>query len=112
MDFKGRHLILSLRGIDKDKVFNNMFLRDITIQAVKDSGATILGVQEHEFEPYGYSAVVLISESHASIHTFPEHGALFADYFTCGSINPEGFGEYLVEKLQPKEVDKKLIERE
>ncbi len=46
--------------------------------------ATGLGVTEHRFEPQGVSVVVVIAESHVSIHTWPEHGYAAVDVFTCG----------------------------
>ena len=46
--------------------------------------ATVLGVTEHQFDPHGVSVVVVIAESHLTIHTWPEYGYAAADVFTCG----------------------------
>jgi S-adenosylmethionine/arginine decarboxylase-like enzyme len=71
------------------------------MDAIRASGATIESYTEKKFEPQGYSLVVLISESHASVHTFPEHGMLFVDYFTCGGIKTEYFKKALLQALRP-----------
>ena len=52
----------------------------------------------------GYSICVLISESHASIHTFPEDNGVFIDYFTCGNISTEPFRQKILEALKPYKI--------
>ena len=49
-------------------------------------GITILGDKFHKFEPHGVSGVILLSESHVSIHTWPEEGYAALDIFTCGEF--------------------------
>ena len=53
-------------------------------QAVEACGATLLNSARHVFPPDGMTIVMLLSESHASIHTYPEHNSCFVDLFTCG----------------------------
>ena len=102
MDFSGEHLILSLKT--KFDLEDTEALKGVLLDAIRATGATILDVAEHKFEPQGYSVVVLIGESHASIHTFPEHEALFIDYFTCGGIPTAKFREIILDRLAPYEV--------
>lgn len=60
------------------------------LEAARRSGATIIGHQFHQFTPHGVSGVVLIAESHLSIHTWPERGYAAVDIFTCGTtMRPE-----------------------
>ena len=47
-------------------------------------GAHVLGVHLHRLEPQGISGVVVITESHLTIHTWPERGEAAVDLFTCG----------------------------
>ena len=57
----------------------------------------------HQFNPHGVSGVVIITESHLFIHTWPEHGYAAADIFTCGdSVQPEKAAQILVRKLGAK----------
>jgi S-adenosylmethionine decarboxylase len=73
------------------------------LKSAIDCGAVVLGESFHRFSPQGVSGVVVIAESHISIHTWPEHGYAAADVFTCGtSVNPEIAAEVLIEKLGSK----------
>lgn len=54
--------------------------------AVVDAGATVLHRVAHRFEPHGVSVVLVLAESHASIHTYPEFGEYMLDVFTCGDV--------------------------
>lgn len=47
------------------------------------AGFGIVGMTEHYYKPYGYSCVYLISESHLSIHTFPEEGCTNIQLSSC-----------------------------
>jgi S-adenosylmethionine decarboxylase len=60
------------------------------LKAAKDSGATIISSSFHQFNPQGVSGVVVIAESHFTIHAWPEHDYAAVDIFTCGdNINLE-----------------------
>ena len=81
-------------------------------RAVNSVGATILAHLAHKFEPCGVSVVLMLSESHASVHTYPEYNACFLDIFTCGEqIRVEPFGEILEKLWQPQWVSHQLQER-
>ena len=59
------------------------------VRAARASNATVINTSFHRFSPHGVSGVVVIHESHLSIHTWPEHGFAAIDVFTCGdTINP------------------------
>lgn len=110
-EFYGRHLLLNFSGCAADLNDVAGIRRDMT-RAIEVIGATILSVTEHKFEPEGMSLVMLLAESHASIHTYPEHQACFLDVFTCGStIRVEPFGELLEQLWRPTHVSRKLHER-
>jgi len=100
--FVGRHFLASYVDCDPAALRNTAALRRVFRAAAEASGATIQGVIEHAYEPQGYTLVLLLSESHASIHTYPEHNACFVDLFTCGtSCRPEKFDALLREHLRP-----------
>lgn len=80
--------------------------------AAIDCGAEVLGDSFHRFSPQGVSGVVIIAESHLSIHTWPEHGYAAVDIFTCGTtVRPEKAAEVLVEKLGSQNHSLKEIQR-
>lgn len=108
-DFKGKHYIASFIDCQvKDlEVIKNGFQKAIEI-----SGATILNKSEFVFENGGLTMVFLLSESHGSIHTYPEHNSLFIDFFTCGNkVNHELFHKTMFELFQPKKMKIQYINR-
>ena len=86
MDALGTHLVLELKDCRRELLADLNFLRSTLISAAKEAGATVLGDSFHSFDPYdGVSGVVIIAESHLSIHTWPEYGYAAIDIFTCGN---------------------------
>ena len=67
--------------------------------------ATPLKYVEHSFEPIGKTAILLLGESHISIHTYPEYGVVFCDVFTCGKIKPEKSIDFLTNHFGSKRVE-------
>lgn len=111
-DFKGKHFIASYLDCDPLAIANLKNLIQAMDDAVIASGATILDRNHYIFEPNGITMIYLLSESHASIHTYPEHGACFVDLFTCGdSCSEEAFDLALRAYLCPKEVNRRTFLR-
>jgi S-adenosylmethionine decarboxylase len=99
----GRHLLVELQDCDKEALDNLGFLREVMLAAAVACGAVVLGDSFHRFSPQGVSGVVVIAESHLSIHTWPEHAYAAVDIFTCGtSVEPRKAAEILIEKLGSK----------
>jgi S-adenosylmethionine decarboxylase len=109
----GRHCIYELQGGDQHLLDNEDFIKDAMKQAAEASGATLLGIVSHKFEPQGVTAVALLSESHISIHSWPEHGYAAVDAFTCGEhTNPEAACRSLRESLKATSGSMKLLYRQ
>ena len=103
MNALGKHLLLELKDCNKDVLNDLSFLKNTMLTAAIESGATVLGESFHPFSPHGVSGVVVIAESHLSIHTWPEYNYAAADIFTCGdSVQPERAAEILIEQLGAK----------
>jgi len=98
----GRHVILELHDCDRKRLSNCEFLRETLLEACRRAGATILGNSFHVFSPYdGVSGVIIIAESHLSIHTWPEYSYAAVDIFACGdSLHPERAVELMVQELR------------
>jgi S-adenosylmethionine decarboxylase len=108
----GRHLIVEYASCDADKLNDLDYLEAIMNEAVRKSGATIVRSVFHRYNPQGVSGVVVIAESHFSIHTWPEYGYAAVDYFTCGdTVDPACAKDYIAEQLQAGEVVVKELER-
>jgi S-adenosylmethionine decarboxylase len=109
----GRHCIYELQGGDPHLLDDEDFIKDAMKQAAEASGATLLGMVSHKFEPQGVTAVALLSESHISIHSWPEHGYAAVDAFTCGEhTNPEAACRSLRESLKATSGSMKLLSRQ
>ena len=103
MNALGRHLLVELHDCDREALDNTDLIRDVMLKAAIDCGAVVLGNQFHHFNPQGVSGVVVIAESHISIHTWPEFGYAAVDVFTCGTaVNPQIAADVLIEKLGAK----------
>ena len=112
MRILGRHLIVEYSGCDRQALNNLAYLEEHMNEAVRKSGATIVRSVFHRYNPQGVSGVVIIAESHISIHSWPEYGYAAVDFFTCGeSINPELAAAYIKEKLSAASCDIKDLRR-
>ena len=110
--FSGRHVRAEVEGIDPATLDDGAFLADAVRSAVRRAGATVHEVVAHRFDPQGVTVVALLSESHASVHTYPEHGSLFADVFTCGDrADPELAVRLLAEALAAPRTRMSTVER-
>ena len=100
MNALGKHLLLELKGCDKEVLNDIGFLKGVLLAAAGEAGATVLGESFHQFKPQGVSGVVIIAESHICIHTWPEYGYAAVDIFTCGdSVQPRKAAESIAGKL-------------
>ncbi len=99
----GRHLLVELHGCHPDSLKKVDVVRDILVGAARACGATIVDVAFHEFNPFGVSGVVVIAESHLSIHTWPEYRYAAVDIFTCGeAIKPDRAVAYIASRFRCK----------
>jgi S-adenosylmethionine decarboxylase len=113
-DFRGTHYLGSFinckYGLNGD--LSIPFIKEGLKTAIILSGANILNSIEHTFENGGFTIVFLLSESHASIHSYPEHNSFFVDFFTCGnSVSNNIFHKTMIKIFNPEIVNKQIIER-
>lgn len=108
----GRHILAEYYECNKEKLNDVEFCRNQLREAAIVSGATIVEECFHLFNPWGVSGVVVIAESHLTIHTWPEYGYAAVDLFTCGDeVDPwKGFS-YLREKFESGNVSMTELRR-
>ncbi len=93
----GEHFICDLSDCDRELLLDSDRARELFTQAVRDSGLTIVSEGFYKFSPHGFTCFLLLAESHASLHAWPEYGYCAIDLFTCNlemDIHP------LVDELQ------------
>jgi len=104
MKFAGMHLLVDLWGASNldDPAHIDAALREAAMTA----GATILHSHFHHFTPNGgVSGVVVLAESHISIHTWPERNFAAVDIFMCGSCDPHRSVPILQQAFTPERMD-------
>lgn len=107
----GRHLVSDMWNCQK-LVDDVERLEKIMLNACHVANATILGVSSHKFEPQGVTVMVLLAESHISLHSWPEYDYVAIDVFTCGqNMDPQGAIDYLEDRLQPSKIETRKIIR-
>ena len=100
--YAGTHLLVDLWGAQNldDPPAIERALR----ACAEASGATVLGSDLHRFQPNGVSGVLLLAESHISIHTWPERGFAALDLFMCGECDPYAGIEVLKRTFEPEQI--------
>lgn len=78
-----QHTLIELYGCDAEVLGRTAAIRKRVVSAVRAGGGTIVKSLFHQFSPWGVSGVVVITESHVTIHTWPEHGYAAVDIFSC-----------------------------
>lgn len=100
MDTMGRHVIAELWGCPPENLNDMHSIERIMVNAALEAGAEVREVAFHKFAPQGVSGVVIISESHLTIHSFPEHGYASIDVYTCGDrIDPNVACNFITKAL-------------
>jgi S-adenosylmethionine decarboxylase proenzyme len=108
----GRHLLLTLAGCPAALLDDQPALEALVRRAAMATGATVLQVISRRFAPQGVTALALLAESHASLHTYPEAGVAFWDCFTCGAAcDPARSVAVLVAALRPATLTRQEIAR-
>lgn len=96
----GRHILAEIYDCDPNILNDREMIEEILVKAALEAGAEVREVAFHKFSPHGVSGVVVISESHLAIHTWPELGYAAVDVFTCGErVNPWDACNYISEKF-------------
>ncbi|GAB6054234.1 hypothetical protein JCM17960_30540 [Magnetospira thiophila] len=101
--FAGMHLLVDLWGAEN---LDNLALTERALcDAARAAGATILHCHLHHFTPNGgISGVLVLAESHISIHTWPERGFAALDIFMCGDCDPHDSIPVLEAAFRPSEI--------
>lgn len=108
----GRHLLLELYEADPHLLDDPAVIEAALLGAAAAAGATVRQATFHQFAPQGVSGVVIIEESHLTIHTWPELGYAAVDLFTCGpATDPLAAVSYLQAALQAQRSQYRLFDR-
>ena len=102
MSPQGIHFIVEASGCG-EVIGDVSTLQDILVEAARRANAQVWSVSFNRFPPNGVSGVVVISESHLSVHTWPEENYMALDIYTCGEKSmPFNAVQYVLEKIDAK----------
>ena len=108
---KIKQLLVDLYGCRAD-LDDEVFLMETLEAAAERVGATIVRRVTQKFSPVGVSAILILAETHLSVHTWPEHGYAAVDIFICGEgREPEAAWEVIAESLMPETHETREITR-
>ena len=108
----GTHLLLEMNECDAALLDDLAVVKQTLLAAAEEAGATVVGEVFHKFSPQGVTGIVCITESHISIHTWPEHGYAAVDIFTCGeNFKPMEAAHLIAESLQAQHANVMEVQR-
>ncbi|GFD80393.1 adenosylmethionine decarboxylase [Tenacibaculum sp. KUL118] len=81
----GYHYLCELFDCDMSKLDDHDFLRKTFLDSVKNTSLVVLHDYFYKFSPQGVTGFLLLSTSHISVHTWPEHNYIAFDVFSCGN---------------------------
>lgn len=100
----GQEISCVMKGMNTLLVRDNPKIKKILIDSLKKCKFGIMNTIFHEFDPHGFTMMVLLSESHLAIHTYPEHNAIYFSLYSCrGPKDAQKTFEIFKKHLKPKE---------
>jgi len=108
----GRHILAEIYGCEFGILDDIKKVEEIMVKSAITAGADVKECIFHKFSPQGVSGVVVISESHLAIHTWPEFGYAAVDIFTCGEkVNPWDACNYLKTRFKAEYMSANEVKR-
>ena len=105
METLGRHYIVEASGCKPEIISSVEKVEQILVRSAEVANVQVWSISFHRFQPHGVSGVVVISESHLSVHTWPEFGYVALDIYTCGkNAKPDDAVEYALEQFEATSV--------
>jgi S-adenosylmethionine decarboxylase len=88
VQYSGKHMLCDIKHIRNTGTLNDIDdVKEILDTICREHKYTVLHKVEHVFSPQGFTILYLLSESHISVHTFPERNYLAFDLYTCRSYD-------------------------
>ena len=111
METKSQHLLVELFECNLEALKSKDLLQNLLEKAAEAAQVTIVQSVFHQYSPQGVTGIVIIEESHLSIHTWPEYGYASVDFYTCGDGLPEKALSVIKEGLISKRAEVMMVDR-
>jgi len=100
------HYVIDFYQIENQSLLDDLdYCVETVIKAAEISGCGILNVFKHKFHPQGVSVNATLSESHCTIHTWPERGYCAIDLYGCGDVVLSKGVEFFKQRFMPKKIE-------
>ena len=99
---QGKHLLIDCGSVSREVCLDDRHMLDVMARAATRAGANVISQVRYHFghnSPPGFTAVVLLDESHISAHCYADTGQIALDIFTCGSTAPQNVLDYILEEI-------------
>ena len=103
----GRHILVDFFGVDAKKLQDRKKLMAVLRSALKKGGFNIIKeAGGHKFKGggEGVTGFILLAQSHAAFHSYPEYGYMALDIYSCGDHDPKPIVRCIEKHLQPKKI--------
>jgi S-adenosylmethionine decarboxylase len=111
---KGKHLLVDCRNVSRDVCLDDGAMLAAMARGATRAGANVISQVRYQFghnSPPGFTAVVVLDESHCSCHTYADLGLVALDVFTCGRTNPRDVLAYIREEIELGDVSIRQMPR-
>ena len=111
---KGKHLLVDCRNVSRDVCLNDGAMLAAMARGAKRAGANVISQVRYQFghnSPPGFTAVVVLDESHCSCHTYADLGLVALDVFTCGRTDPQDVLAFIREEIELGDVSIRQMPR-
>ena len=105
MNTQSSHILAEFHGCDPSLLNSVEDIRQAMLEAAIAAQATVVAESFHRYAPQGVSGVLVLAESHLSVHTWPEAGYAATDIFTCGTCLPQRAQDVLGRALAAQSVE-------
>jgi S-adenosylmethionine decarboxylase len=108
----GKHFIADLYGVDAELISKEDKIRPLMEETVQESGFSKVQSLYKQFNPHGVTGIILISESHISIHTWPEYNLVNLEIFTCGDTSKADLAfDLFLQRFKPSSYNSHVLNR-
>jgi S-adenosylmethionine decarboxylase proenzyme len=111
MNSTGTHILAEYSSCDAAILDDCDTVEELLVKAAAAAGATVVASKSHRLRPSGVISVVVLEESHLSVHTWPDAGYAAADFFTCGTCDGHRAHPTLAEGLRAQSSEIVVLER-
>ena len=111
---KGKHLLIDCRNVARELCVDDKLMLDVMARAAEKAGSTVISQVRYKFghdSPPGFTAIVMLDESHCSVHTYADLGLVAMDIFTCGDTEPRDVFRFVQEELDLGDVSVRELTR-